>query len=125
MSRFPKYLLKSLRSHRTSLGEHPSFPPDEELPFILHTVMKFFDKLNIEENEKELLKLMVNLSKEINTKNISCEQLTNDKLDINETLEILYNHSSFFNFSSPSCDKSFSSLILLRHLMKAEQQCCL
>lgn len=54
MSRFPKYLLKSLRSHRTSLGEHPSFPPDEELPFILHTVMKFFDKLNIEENEKEL-----------------------------------------------------------------------
>ena len=64
---------------------------------------KFEDKNENTEIEK----------KKINTKNINCEQLTNDKLDINETLEILYNHSSFFNFLS-NTHPNYSSNASLR-----------
>lgn len=48
---------------------------------------KFEDKNESTEVEK----------KKINTKNINCNQFSNDKLDINETLEIAYNHNSFFD----------------------------
>ena len=33
-SRLPKHIKKSIANNRTSLGEHPSFPPDEEEKFL-------------------------------------------------------------------------------------------
>lgn len=43
MAKLPSYVLKALRDNKTSLGEHPSFPPEEEETFIVGLVSKTFD----------------------------------------------------------------------------------
>jgi len=45
MTKLPDYILKSLRKGKTSLGEHPSFPPEEEEKFIVNLLSDTFDKL--------------------------------------------------------------------------------
>ena len=76
MLEVPKYILKSLENNKTSLGEHPSFPPDEEEKFIINAVAnKFTDITNnleitdIEQLKSELGKL-VTLCKKIESKNV-------------------------------------------------------
>ena len=76
MLELPKYILKSLENNKTSLGEHPSFPPDEEEKFIVNAVAnKFTDITNnleitdIEQLKSELGKL-VTLCKKIESKNV-------------------------------------------------------
>ena len=76
MLELPKYILKSLENNKTSLGEHPSFPPDEEEKFIINAVAnKFTDITNnleitdIEQLKSELGKL-VTLCKKIESKNV-------------------------------------------------------
>ncbi len=43
--KLPKHLVKSLSSHKTSLGDHPSFPPEDEDCFDYKIVNKRFKNL--------------------------------------------------------------------------------
>jgi hypothetical protein len=39
----PKYIIKALASNKTSLGEHPSYPPEDEEKFAVKLITKYFD----------------------------------------------------------------------------------
>lgn len=62
MSQLPKNIINNILNNHTSLGEHPSFPPDEEESFVLQIVSNFYDYLNklVPVNEE------TDLSKDIN-----------------------------------------------------------
>ena len=45
MVELPKHIIKSLRTNRTSLGEHPAFPPEEEEKFIVNLVSDTFNEI--------------------------------------------------------------------------------
>ena len=63
MARLPKHILDALRDNKTSLGEHPSFPPEEEEKFIVNLVSEMFEKLTEEDEEENYETLKANLSK--------------------------------------------------------------
>ena len=62
MAKLPSHILKALTNNRTSLGEHPSFPPEEEEKFVVNLLSNVFnelsDKIDIEDHEKIKSKLM-------------------------------------------------------------------
>ena len=69
-TKLPKYIIHSIETHSTSLGEHPSFPPDDEDSFLLKIVNNYFNKLcdnidiqDINGIKKELGKLIVECQK--------------------------------------------------------------
>lgn len=82
MIQLPKHILDALQNNKTSLGEHPSYPPDEEETFIVNTVAHKFSKIcdnkeivDIEQVKTQLGKLITDCKK-IEEKNISAlEQL--------------------------------------------------
>lgn len=43
MMELPKYIIKALASNKTSLGEHPSYPPEDEEKFAVKLITKYFD----------------------------------------------------------------------------------
>lgn len=58
MNKLPKHILEALKQNKTSLGQHPSYPPDEEDKFIIGLVAKTFDQLSekIDNNDYGTLK---------------------------------------------------------------------
>ena len=46
MSNLPKHILEALKQNKTSLGEHPSYPPEEEEKFIVNLVTNTFNELS-------------------------------------------------------------------------------
>lgn len=46
MSKLPKHIITALRNGKTSLGDHPAFPPDEEEKFIIHLMSDVFDEVS-------------------------------------------------------------------------------
>ena len=46
MPSLPKHILTALKNNKTSLGDHPSFPPEEEEKFIVGLVESTFEKLS-------------------------------------------------------------------------------
>lgn len=46
MPSLPKHILTALKNNKTSLGDHPSFPPEEEEKFIVGIVESTFEKLS-------------------------------------------------------------------------------
>lgn len=83
MLELPKYILTSLETNKTSLGEHPAFPPEEEEKFIINAVANKFTNLtkNIEITDVEQLKAvlgkLLSECQKIESKSISAlEQLT-------------------------------------------------
>ena len=46
MATLPSHILKALRDNKTSLGEHPCFPPEEEEKFIIGLLSKTFKEIN-------------------------------------------------------------------------------
>lgn len=54
----PKHIINALRGNKTSLGEHPSFPPDEEEKFIIYLLEDTFNILleKVGETDYETLK---------------------------------------------------------------------
>ena len=46
MANLPKHIISALRDNKTSLGEHPCYPPEEEEKFIVNLVSDTFDKLH-------------------------------------------------------------------------------
>jgi hypothetical protein len=85
MLELPRYILNSLENNKTSLGEHPSFPPEEEEKFIINTVANKFSSIvkdieipDIERLKTELGSLLTKCRK-LESKNISAlEQLCVD-----------------------------------------------
>ena len=61
MSKLPKQILNALRGGSTSLGEHPSFPPEEEEKFIVHLVSDVFDEVS-EKTNGDVSELKLQLS---------------------------------------------------------------
>lgn len=45
MMKLPSYIIKALSDGKTSLGQHPSFPPEEEDKFTVGLVCNFFEQL--------------------------------------------------------------------------------
>ena len=45
MATLPKHILTALRDNKTSLGEHPSFPSEEDEKFVVNLISKTFDEL--------------------------------------------------------------------------------
>ena len=56
MLELPRYILNSLNNNKTSLGEHPAYPPEEEEKFIINAVANKFSDIvkNIMENTYKL-----------------------------------------------------------------------
>ena len=85
MLELPRYILNSLENNKTSLGEHPSYPPEEEEKFIINAVANKFSNLvkdieipDIERLKTELGSLLTKCQK-LESKNISAlEQLCVD-----------------------------------------------
>ena len=70
MLELPKYILDSLSKNKTSLGEHPAFPPEEEEKFTINAVARYFTGLvdgieitDINQLKTELGKLIVRCQK--------------------------------------------------------------
>ena len=85
MLELPRYILNSLNNNKTSLGEHPAYPPEEEEKFIINAVANKFSDIvkNIEITDIEQLKSelgsLLTKCKKIESKNTSAlEQLCVD-----------------------------------------------
>lgn len=73
--KLPSYIINALRNSKTSLGKHPSYPPDEEESFIVGLVGGYFDGLakgieidNVDEL-KNNLSTLITKAKKIETEN--------------------------------------------------------
>ena len=103
MATLPKHILQSLKDNKTSLGEHPAFPPEEEEKFIVNLVMSTFDKLSekavIEDYDtlKGELSVILSQCKKLERNNKEaleklCADIIKDMFSIpNDTLEIVSN----------------------------------
>lgn len=62
MGKLPQHVLKDLKDNKTSLGEHPAFPPEEEQKFIVSAVVKKFSELteNIDTIDIDQIKTELN-----------------------------------------------------------------
>lgn len=91
----PKPLLKRLKNHRTSLGDHPAFPLEDEKPFDYKIINKRFNELY---NQMELPNHVNEdeLKNELNRLITECQKIEEP---IKEQLEVLcYNKvNSLFN----------------------------
>lgn len=82
MMQLPKHILKALQTNKTSLGEHPSYPPEEEETFIVNAVAHKFTELcgdkeitNVESLKNELGKLISQCKKIENNNKTALEEL--------------------------------------------------
>ena len=53
MNSLPKHILEALKENKTSLGEHPSYPPEEEEKFIVNLVTNTFNALSEKVGDKD------------------------------------------------------------------------
>lgn len=67
MEQLPKHILKALRSNKTSLGEHPAFPPEDEEKFVIHVLTKHYNDLLEEVGSGDVGLLKKELSKLLST----------------------------------------------------------
>ena len=100
MSNLPKHILEALKQNKTSLGEHPSYPPEEEEKFIVNLVTKTFnelsEKVGIKDSTimKQELGQILSECKKLESKNREaleelCGNIINDLFQIPEdTIEI-------------------------------------
>lgn len=100
MPTLPQHILDALKENKTSLGEHPSYPPEEEEKFIVRLVEKTFSELSEKignmdyDAMKRQLGKILGECKKLESKNIEaleelCSQIINDLFTIPEdTIEI-------------------------------------
>lgn len=91
--KLPSYILSSLQNSKTSLGQHPSYPPDEEDSFIVSIVSDYFENLSNsfeydDVNElKGKLSSLITQAKKIESNNVAAlEKLCADT--VNEIFQI-------------------------------------
>lgn len=96
----PKHIIKSLLDNKTSLGDHPSLPPDDEDKFLISLLEDYYSEIcnNIELNDinaiKNELQKYITQCRKIESKNIEaleklCMQVLNEIFEIpEETISI-------------------------------------
>lgn len=82
MVELPKHIIKSLRTNRTSLGEHPAFPPEEEEKFIVNLVSDTFNDI-VENTDIEDITVLEN---ELSTIIGQCRKIEKDNIQALEEL---------------------------------------
>lgn len=82
MVELPKHIIKSLRTNRTSLGEHPAFPPEEEEKFIVNLVSDTFNEI-VENTDIEDVTVLEN---ELSTIIGQCRKIEKDNIQALEEL---------------------------------------
>lgn len=82
MVELPKHIIKSLRTNRTSLGEHPAFPPEEEEKFIVNLVSDTFNEI-VENTDIEDVTVLEN---ELSTIIGQCRKIEKDNIQSLEEL---------------------------------------
>ena len=82
VTKLPKHIITSLKKNKTSLGEHPSLPPDEEDTFLISLLSKYYTQIDeiTEQNDvntiqEELQKLLTQCKKIENTSIDALEEL--------------------------------------------------
>ena len=100
MNSLPKHILKALKENKTSLGEHPSYPPEEEEKFIVNLITNTFNALSEKVGDKDYDTMKQELGqilgecKKLESKNREaleelCANIINDLFQIPEdTIEI-------------------------------------
>lgn len=100
MNSLPKHILEALKENKTSLGEHPSYPPEEEEKFIVNLVTNTFNVLSEKVGDKDYDTMKQELGqilgecKKLESKNREaleelCANIINDLFQIPEdTIEI-------------------------------------
>lgn len=85
MLELPRHILKALENNQTSLGEHPSFPPEEEEKFAINAIANKFAELtdgieipDIEQLKSELGSLLAKCQKIESKCTSALEQLCTD-----------------------------------------------
>lgn len=110
----PKYILKSALEGKTSLGEHPAYPPEDENKFIVSLLQNYFNEVSekIEVNDINELKNELNVSltkcKKIENKNKEsleklCMESITELFDIPEDTIII--SSDLVNKIDPSDER--------------------
>lgn len=91
MSELPQDIKNVLKNHKTSLGAHPSFPPEEEIPFDAQLTMKRFEEVVSKASELELGDYSPKaIQKELKTATDKCKEI---ERNFKEKLENLcYNY---------------------------------
>lgn len=82
MTNLPKYILKNLKENKTSLGDHPSYPPEEEEKFIVKLVEKTFSELS----EKVTFSMYDELKDQLGKTLVECRKLETNNVDALEKL---------------------------------------
>lgn len=83
MSNLPKHIITALRDNKTSLGEHPSFPPEDEERFIIRLIQKHFDKISENEENSQDVESMKRKLSEIITQ---CQKIESNNKEVLEKL---------------------------------------
>ena len=63
MEKLPKHILKALVNNKTSIGEHPALPPEDEEKFLVHVLSKYYNELLEEVGSDDVGLLKKELSK--------------------------------------------------------------
>ena len=82
MATLPKHILKALRTNKTSLGEHPALPPEEEEKFLVGVVSNTFEKLCEKINTDDYETIKSNLGKILS----ECKKIERNNIQALETL---------------------------------------
>lgn len=78
--KLPSHIIKSLIDGKTSLGKHPSYPPDEENSFIIDTLNDYYEKITSSVKETDINNIKTQLS-ELLTKAKKIEEKNRDTLE--------------------------------------------
>lgn len=91
LSELPGDIKNVLKNHKTSLGVHPSFPPEEEIPFDMLLTNERFEEITSKIKNIDLIDYSVkNINKELKT---TIDKIKNIENNFKEKLEnICYNY---------------------------------
>lgn len=94
--KLPLYIIKSLMDGKTSLGKHPSYPPDEENAFIIDLLNDYYDNIafsidvdDVNSAKSKLSEYLTNAKRIEDNNRASLEKLCADT--INDIFDIPYN----------------------------------
>ena len=82
MAELPKHILKALRTNRTSLGEHPAFPPEEEEKFVVNLILDTFEEISEKVNVQDYSTLESELAHIIS----QCRKIEKENIEALEQL---------------------------------------
>lgn len=91
LSELPGDIKNVLKNHKTSLGVHPSFPPEEEIPFDMLLTNERFEEITSKIKNLDLINYSIkNINKELKT---TIDKIKNIENNFKEKLEnICYNY---------------------------------